>query len=164
MVADVTGKGVPEALLVSSLHAYLSAYLEVPGTLPELLGKPNRALYNTSTIDKFVTAFIALLSPGTGELEYSSAGHNPCYLLKEDGTVRELKTGGFPLWAFDMDMPYPSERLQIGKTDGVTEAANELYERHRPDKAEIFIAELKDFTGPAPQNDDVTALYLYRRR
>lgn len=187
VIADVAGKGVPAALLVSSLHAYLTAYLEVAGTLPELLGKLDRALYNTSTPDKFVTAFIALLSPETGELEYSNAGHSACYLLKRDGEVRELRAGGFPLGAFDMNVPYPSKRLRIERgerlllyTDGITEATNEQkesYEQHRPlpeflarnkpEKADAFVAdlitELKNFTGTTPQNDDITVLYLYRR-
>jgi len=94
--------------------------------------------------------------------------------------------GGFPLGAFDTNIPYPSERLTIGKgerlllyTDGITEATNEqneLYEyyrlipdflaQNRPEKAGVFvadlIAELKSFTGAAPQNDDITVLYLHR--
>jgi serine phosphatase RsbU (regulator of sigma subunit) len=186
VVADVTGKGVPAALLVSSLHAYLSAYFEISNTLPELAGKLNKALYNASTDDKFVTAFIALLSPQSGEIEYSSAGHNPGYLLRNDNTVQELKVGGFPLGAFDLGLTYKSEKLIIDKgerlflyTDGVTEAANEqgeFYEqkvqlpdflvRNKTPLAEAFIngliADVKKFTGSAPQNDDITALYLHR--
>ncbi len=187
VVADVTGKGVPAALLVSSLHAYLSAYLELSNTLAELLGKLNKALCNATTDDKFVTAFIAVLSPETGELEFSSAGHNPGYLLKADGMVEEINIGGPPLGAFDLDFPYLSGRTSIGKgerlllyTDGVTEAMNEkdeLYERklslsdflarNKPDRADTFItdliADIRKFTGSAPQSDDITVLYLRRK-
>ena len=186
VIADVTGKGVPAALLVSSLHAYLSAYLELTNTLSELAGKLNTALYHASTDDKFVTAFIALLSPTTGEIECVNAGHNPCYVLRNDNSIYELKVGGPPLGAFNLNIPYESERLNIARgerlllyTDGVTEAANEsdvLYEQqvsltdylihHKPDRAETFIKELitdiKKFTGSAQQNDDITALYLHR--
>lgn len=185
-VADVTGKGVPAALLVSSLHAYLSAYLELSNTLPELLGKLNKALYTATTDDKFVTAFIAVLSPETGDIEYSSAGHNPAYLLKDNGTIEEIHIGGPPLGAFDVDFPYLSARTSIGQgerlllyTDGVTEATNEkdeMYEdklslsrflaRHKPDRAETFITDLIDdirrFAGSTPQSDDITMLYLRR--
>jgi serine phosphatase RsbU (regulator of sigma subunit) len=186
VVADVTGKGVPAALLVSSLHAYLSAYLELSNTLCDLLGKLNKALYAATTDDKFVTAFIAVLSPETGEIEFSSAGHNPAYLLKAGGTVEEVNLGGPPLGAVDLGIPYLSGRMTINKgerlllyTDGVTEAMNEkneLYERknslpdflaqHKSDRAESFIANLiadvRTFTGSAPQNDDITVLYLCR--
>jgi sigma-B regulation protein RsbU (phosphoserine phosphatase) len=186
VIADVTGKGVPAALLVSTLHAYLSAYFESSKTLPELMGKLDKALYNASTDDKFVTALIAILTPLTGELEYSSAGHNPCYLHRNDGTVQELKIGGFPLGAFDLGLQYKCEKLTIGTgerlflyTDGVTEAANEkgeFFEQsvqlpeyligNKPTHAEEFIHDLvatvKAFTGAAPQNDDITALYLIK--
>jgi phosphoserine phosphatase RsbU/P len=186
VIADVSGKGVPAALLVSSLHAYLSAYFETSNALSELAVKLNKALYNASTDDKFVTAFIALLTPATGEIEYSNAGHNPGYILRNDNTVQELKVGGFPLGAFDLGLQYKSEKLTIGRgerlflyTDGVTEAANEqgeFYEqkvqlleflaRNKTPLAETFIvgliADVKTFTGSALQNDDITALYLHR--
>jgi serine phosphatase RsbU (regulator of sigma subunit) len=186
VIADVTGKGIPAALLVSSLHAYLSAYLEGTQALPHLVARLNTMLYRASTPDKFVTAFIAILDPATGELECVNAGHNPTYILGTDGKVRELRFGGLPLASFDLGIPYESERATLAKgerlllyTDGVTEAENEeheLYElnvslaefmaKHASDTAEAFIARLiadvRRFTGTAPQSDDITALYLHR--
>lgn len=186
VIADVTGKGMPAALLVSSLHAYLSAYLELSNSLPTLLTKLNKALYNATTDDKFVTAFFALLTPGTGEIEYSSAGHNPAYLLRNGTSVEKLQVGGPPLGAFDIDFPYDSERVRVGKgeclflyTDGITEATNaknEMYEekidlsdfmaKRRKMSAENFItdliADIQRFAGPVPQSDDMTVLYLAR--
>jgi sigma-B regulation protein RsbU (phosphoserine phosphatase) len=187
IIADVAGKGVPAALLVSSLHAYISAYLESTLTLIELAQRLNRVICHASTDDKFITAYIALLSPATGEIESLSAGHNPAYWLKSDNTVAELSVGGVALGMLDMDFPFQSEHITIGKgerlllyTDGITEATNEqnqLYDsnvplqefvkKHRPEKAGQFIQDLvgdiKRFTGNAPQSDDITALYLLRR-
>ena len=187
IVADVAGKGVPAALLVSSLHAYLSAYLESTIPLDRLVRRLNTVIYSASTDDKFITAFIALLTPETGEIETLSAGHNPAFLLKKDNTIQELNTGGVALGMLDIDFPYQTERVTIEPgerlllyTDGVTEAANEqnqLYDsdvplqqfvlRARPERAELFIqsliGDIKRFTGNAPQNDDITALYLLRR-
>ncbi len=187
IIADVAGKGMPAALLVSSLHAYMTAYFEAPITLSELAVRLNRVIYHASTSDKFITAFIALLTPETGEIESLNAGHNPSYLVRNDNTVTELKVGGIPLGMLDMNMPYESERVTLEKgerlllyTDGITEAENskkEFYEnerslvefttRHKPDNAEGFIKDLitdiRDFTGSAPQSDDVTALYLFRK-
>jgi phosphoserine phosphatase RsbU/P len=107
--------------------------------------------------------------------------------LRKDNTIQELSAGGVALGMLDMDFPFqtehvviePGERLLL-YTDGVTEATNEqnrLYDsdlplqqfvlRTRPERAELFIqslmGDIKKFTGNAPQNDDITALYLLRR-
>jgi serine phosphatase RsbU (regulator of sigma subunit) len=187
IIADVAGKGVPAALLVSSLHAYVSAYLESTIPLVELAQRLNRVICHASTDDKFITAYIALLSPATGEIESLSAGHNPAYWLKSDNTVQELSVGGVALGMLDMDFPFQSEHFTMKEgerlllyTDGITEATNEqnqLYDsdvplqefvmKHRPENAGQFIQDLvgdiKRFTGNAPQSDDITALYLLRR-
>ncbi len=186
VVADVAGKGIPAALLVSSLHAYLSAYLETTMTLVDLAARLNKVICQASTDDKFITAFISVLTPGTGEVEAVNAGHNPVYWLRNDGTIQELKAGGIPFGMLDMDISYQSEQIQLAKgerlllyTDGIPEATNDqnaLYEsttpleaflkHRRSDSAKAFIKELiediKKFTGDAPQSDDITALYLVR--
>ncbi len=186
IIADVAGKGVPAALLVSSLHAYLSAYLEGSFAMTRLAARLNKVLYNDSTADKFVTAFFSILTPETGELECLSAGHNPSYILRNDKSIVELHTGGLPLGTIDMDLPYKSERVTLERgeklflyTDGVTEAENEdhvLYEQdypvtdflanHRAESSEGFIGDLitdiRKFTKSAPQNDDITAIFLQR--
>jgi serine phosphatase RsbU (regulator of sigma subunit) len=188
VVADVAGKGIPAALLVSSLHAYLQAYL-ASGTisLVELSRRLNRAICQSSPDDKFITAFIAMLSPSTGEVESVNLGHNTVYHLRSDGSVAELSDGGLALGMLDIEFPYQTQKSTIGKgerlllySDGIPEAigANEqLFEsvlplasylqRHRPDRAKEFIAdllrEIRAFTGDTPQSDDITALYLVRR-
>ena len=187
VIADVSGKGVPAALLVSSLHAYLSAYLESPLTPVDLARRLNRVIWNAAPEDKFITAFLGILSPATGELISVNAGHTPVYLLRESGTVEELGKGGLPFGMLELDLPYtaettviqPGDRLLL-YTDGVTEAMNEMGElydsvrpfkeffaRHRPATADRFIQDLigdvKAFMGSALQNDDITAMYLVRK-
>jgi phosphoserine phosphatase RsbU/P len=186
VIADVAGKGVPAALLVSSFHAYLTAYLEGAMPLVDLAVRLNRVIARASTEDKFITAFFALLTPSSGALESVSAGHNPVFLRHTDGTLQELSLGGIPLGMLDMDFPYRSESLTLKSgerlllyTDGIPEATDgrqRLYDQdfplkefvggHIPVRAETFIQELiadvKKFTGPAPQNDDITALYLLK--
>jgi len=186
VIADVAGKGMPAALLVSSLHAYLAAYLESSMTLPELGARLNTVIGRASTDDKFITAIIAILHPETGEIESLNAGHNPGYLIRADGAVQEVKVGGLPLGMVDMGLPFESERITLGNgerlffyTDGIPEAEDEQHnfyedkklvrefaERNRPDDAGTFISqligEIKEFTGSAPQSDDITALYLRR--
>jgi len=186
VIADVAGKGVPAALLVSSFHAYLTAYLEADLPLVELAKRLNRVISRASTEDKFITGFFALLTPSSGFLETLSAGHNPVFLRRTDGTLQELILGGIPLGMLDMDFPYQSETLTLGKgerlllyTDGIPEATDprqRLYDEDFPlrdfvsgkvpDRAGTFIEELiadvKKYTGSAPQNDDITALYLMK--
>ncbi|HTO94053.1 MAG TPA: PP2C family protein-serine/threonine phosphatase, partial [Bacteroidota bacterium] len=186
VIADVAGKGVPAALLVSSFHAYLNAFLEAPVEPAALAARLNNVVVRASTEDKFITAFFAVLDPVTGALETVSAGHNPVFLRTAQGDLRELSLGGIPLGMLDMEYPYQSETLTLEKgdrlllyTDGVTEASDEedrLYDTasplkefvsaHLPERAETFISDLiadvKRFTGTAPQNDDITAIYLMR--
>jgi serine phosphatase RsbU (regulator of sigma subunit) len=188
VIADVTGKGVPAALLVSSLHAFLSVYLQMTTIVPDLLDRLNKALCNATTEDKFVTAFVVVITPETGEFEYSSAGHNPGYLQKADGTIEEINVGGPPLGAFDFGPVFKSARRTIGRgerlflyTDGVTEATNEqeeLYERkyplpgfisrhatRRPEEfIEALIVDVRKFAGSTPQSDDITMLCLSRKQ
>jgi serine phosphatase RsbU (regulator of sigma subunit) len=187
VIADVAGKGIPAALLVSTLHAYLSAYLESGMPLVDLSARLNRMIHRASTDDKFITAFFALLDPRTGSMETVNAGHNTVYWRRADGSVNELSLGGIPLGMLDADLPYQSEQFTLAPgdrillyTDGIPEAQNEqneLYEsevplkdffaRTVPDKADTFIqqliADVKRFTGNAPQADDITALYMMRR-
>ena len=174
VIADVAGKGVPAALLVSSFHAYLGAYLEAEVPLVELVARLNRVIAHASTEDKFITAFFALLDPASGSLDSVNAGHNPVFLRRADGTLTELTQGGIPLGMMDMDYPYQSESLVMGSgdrlllyTDGIPEATDgrmKLYDEdfplrdfvtaHVPDRASAFIAELiadvRKFTGAAP--------------
>lgn len=187
IMADVSGKGVAAGLLVSTLHASVHAYLDTPFELAALVQKLNEIVWNASTLDKYITAFFALLNPQTGELESVNAGHNPSYIFRRNKKIDELKTGGIPLGMMGMPFPYQSttDTLNHGDcillyTDGVTEAMNadeEEYEDFRPlkdflktHKTEVakefidaLIADVNDFTKDTPQSDDITALYLTRK-
>lgn len=187
VIADVAGKGVPAALLVSSLHAYLNAYLEGSLALVDVTRRVNTAIHRASTDDKFITAFLGILAPETGVLEAVNAGHCTVYWRKMDGTVGELTQGGIPFGMLGIDFPYQSETVTLAPgdrlllyTDGITEAQNEqsqLYDTEgslkkffasrTPDVARTFIADLiadvRTFAATAPQADDITALYLIRK-
>ncbi len=186
VIADVAGKGVPAALLVSSLNAALNAYLESNFILNDIAFKLNKMIFSATPPDKYITFFIALLTPQTGELEILNAGHNPIYLLRKSGEIKELTTGGLAFGMLDMDLPFESEKLFLESgeklllyTDGIPEAMNEnedVYEDQRLidffklknfENAKLFIDELmsdiKSHTGSTPQSDDITALYLIRK-
>lgn len=185
VVADVTGKGFPAALLVSTLNAALSAYIDLEIPITELAAKLNSIIYKSSTRDKFITFFIAILSPESGQLEILNAGHNPSLLLQSDGKLVKLDAGGLPFGMFDMGQIYESQTISLNKgerlllfSDGIPEAMNEnseefsdekleeIFLKFTPDNPEEFIAkilvEVKKHSGTAPQSDDITSLYLLR--
>jgi len=188
IMADVSGKGVAAGLLVSTLHASVHAYLDHPFELADLVQNLNTIIWDSSTLDKYITAFFAVIEPKSGEIESVNAGHNPTYILRKNNKVDELSTGGIPLGMMEMAFPYESSLSNLNPgdsilfyTDGVTEAMNEdeeEYEDHKPLKdfltssnpanAKSFIDELMtdlhNFTGSTPQSDDITALYLSREK
>jgi sigma-B regulation protein RsbU (phosphoserine phosphatase) len=177
---------VPAALLVSSLHAYLRAFLEEAIPLTDLGSRLDKSLYRDSTDDKFVTAFIARLKPETGDIEYLNAGHNPAYLLRKNGVVEELTNGGPPLGILNLPIIFQAKKVKLEKgerlliyTDGIPEAENDTEEffendhplaeylaAHTATRARAFIdnliADVRKFSGSAPQSDDITAIFLHR--
>ncbi|MFN0158355.1 MAG: PP2C family protein-serine/threonine phosphatase [Bacteroidota bacterium] len=187
IMADVAGKGIPAALLVSSFHAYLSAYLESSFSLDDLTRRLNAVIYRASTEERYITAALALFDPASGEITTINAGHTAIYLHRKSGTIEELNNGGLALGMLDMELPYTSDTVTIERgerfllyTDGVTEAMNtkqQLYDtdgsfkkffrEHHPQTAQAFIdallADIERFTDSAPQADDITAMCLVRK-
>jgi sigma-B regulation protein RsbU (phosphoserine phosphatase) len=184
VVGDVSGKGVPAALLVSTLHSSLRLLLERMPLGPELVARLNRHILESSTSNKFITLFVAELDPGSGSVDYVNAGHNPGVVVRADGGVEHLGPGGLPLGL----MPYATfrrERLVLAAgdllclySDGITEAAagddeefglERLVEllregRTRP-VAELragIEAAVEAFTAGEPQGDDQTLLLIRR--
>jgi len=172
IIADVAGKGVASGLLVNSLNAYLNAYLENHFELKDIARKLNKVIFQASTPEKYITAFVAILNPETSSLEYVNAGHNPIYLDK-NGKLVKLDKGGIAFGMFNMDLPYESETIVMNKndrilfyTDGITEAMNEIGDEYTDEKLEDFflrnsscdtktflnelVASIKDHTKDTP--------------
>jgi sigma-B regulation protein RsbU (phosphoserine phosphatase) len=130
VIADVSGKGVPAALLMAFLRASLRAATHI-GYAPQIsMAKVNYLLWESIERNQFVTAFYGILDTENRTLAYSNAGHNPPLLLEVNGNVRFIERGGLPLGMF-RDTRYhqyylsfrPGEVLVL-YTDGVTEATN----------------------------------------
>jgi serine phosphatase RsbU (regulator of sigma subunit)/HD-like signal output (HDOD) protein len=127
-IADVSGKGMPAALLTGTLQASLRALARVTDDPGQLLEAANDALFESTDPERFATIFLAALEPDGSGLRYASAGHNPPLLLRADGTAQWLKPAGTPLGMIP-EMTYPVFRVPLGPgdllvayTDGVTEA------------------------------------------
>lgn len=101
VIADVSGKGVPAALLMAFLRASLRAATQV-GYSPHIsMAKVNYLLWESIERNQFVTAFYGILDASNRSLSYTNAGHNPALLLEANGNVRFMERGGVPLGMFE---------------------------------------------------------------
>jgi sigma-B regulation protein RsbU (phosphoserine phosphatase) len=140
VIADVSGKGVPAALLMAFLRASLRAATHI-GYSPHIsMSKVNYLLWESIERNQFVTAFYGVLDATNRTLAYSNAGHNPPILMAADGTVRFEERGGVPLGMFRDSRYYEYyETIDPGQilvlyTDGVTEATNHPGEEYGRDR------------------------------
>ena len=99
-MADVSGKGVPAALLVSTVHAAVHLQIDDAKTVADLIGRIDRHLQRYAATRKFLTVFFGLIEPDSGVLRYVSAGHNPALLRRASGGIEQLKATGVPLGMF----------------------------------------------------------------
>jgi len=184
VVGDVSGKGVPAALLVSTLHSSLRLLAERIAICPELFSRLNEHILDSSAPNKFITLFVAELDLERGEISYVNAGHNPGLVLRKAGGLEELGPGGLPLGL----LPGASYRIQSLAlepgdllclySDGITEAAAPDDEEFGVERLADLLAEGRDapidgllsrigeavslFAAGAPQADDQTLLLLRR--
>ncbi len=184
MVADVSGKGIGASLLTGALEALSAAPIENGWPPEEVFATVSRLLFARTPPEKYATAVLVALEPSSGHLQYASAGHTPCLLLRNKGTVEHLESTGLPIGvlpgatylpaASQMD---PGETLVL-YTDGITEAENPDEEEygndrldvlclaHRNDPPETLAAaieeDLQQFAGGVAFADDRTILILRR--
>jgi serine phosphatase RsbU (regulator of sigma subunit) len=128
LVGDVAGKGMPAALLMTSLQARVQVLLEEPIEIAALVSRLNSSISTSCPGNRFITFFICEIDPSTGEVTYCNAGHNPPLLVGSGGKVMQLADGGpvlgvlprFPFTQHHCTME-PGDVL-VMYTDGVTEA------------------------------------------
>ncbi|RMH60266.1 MAG: GAF domain-containing protein [Calditrichaeota bacterium] len=180
-IADVSGKSVPGALLVSTLHAMLKAYLDFTADLALIMRKLNRKIIDLSTTDRFITIFLAKINTRIGQIEYISAGHNPQFLLRRPFKVSPLSSTGMAIGIIDYDYHSQRHSFQPGDvlllyTDGVVEARNAdgreygednlIQLMHTPGMenvsalSERIVRAVHEHCHPQKPHDDVTLLAL----
>jgi len=127
-IADVSGKGMPAALLMSNLQAALHSLIMAEYELHELTARLNKLIHRNTSSEKFITFFVLKLHLPSGRFQYVNAGHNPPYVFQRSGEYQELMTGGLILGMMpEVDFELGQGRLEAGScismfTDGVTEA------------------------------------------
>jgi sigma-B regulation protein RsbU (phosphoserine phosphatase) len=183
-VADISGKGLPAALLMSTIQATLRALLGPETPLLEVAGRANDLLYATTPPNRFATAFLVAVEPTSGQCRYVNCGHNAAVLLHADGTHELLDGPGFALGLFPMRTAKelncligPGDLLAL-YSDGVTEAQNRSEEEFELDRlveclrtnaacppdviVEHVFQAIDAFVGDAPQFDDITLMVVKR--
>ena len=184
VIADVSGKGVGAALLMSGFRASLMSQDLLRHDPAEVLGRLNLFLHQSVDPGKFVTAFLGILDGRDGLLRYCNGGHNPPVVTRTDGTVERLETGGLLLGIQEPCVFRtgevtlgPGDRLTLF-TDGVSEAANETDEQWGEERLLALLAgsadrtcaetiasivtEVRRFEGARGASDDVTLLIARR--
>jgi sigma-B regulation protein RsbU (phosphoserine phosphatase) len=128
VVADVSGKGMPAALLMAQLQAAFKAQAQADHPPDQVVTTVNQFLAGTMEPTRFVTLFYAVVDPARNQLVYANAGHNPPLLWRTDGSVEWLGQGGLMLSPVSL-VPYESFTVDFNPgdlvviyTDGVTEA------------------------------------------
>ncbi len=184
-VADVSGKGMPAALLMSNMQATLRALIGRTPSLNALAAHANDLLHASTSANKYVTAAMLELTPGTGAARYVSAGHADCLLLKANGEAQRLESTGTPLGLMGAGQPYGETDVRVEPgdcvvlySDGVPDAQDaegaefgeerllEIVREHAQSPAATLVdrvfAEIDRFVGDAPQFDDITMLVVRR--
>jgi phosphoserine phosphatase RsbU/P len=184
-LGDVSGKGLPASLLMANLQATLRGQVLLHPPAKVCIQRSNRLLYQSTSSEKFVTLFYGVLDPVRHSLCFSNAGHDAPMLMKSDGTLRRLETGGIVLSILE-DFPYEEDCVDLDPgdffviySDGITEAINanqELFgearlldtiRQHRDASAvqiiDHIVAAVRAYAGPVPQADDMTLVVLRRQ-
>lgn len=183
VVADVSGKGMPAALMVSTAHSALNLLLDVADIGADLVERLNRHILDASAPNKFITLLLAELDPPSGGVHYVNAGHNPALLVRCGGDVEELGPGGLPLGMFSGSYRDGRAELRAGDllclfSDGITEAEEpggeefgparladllrQGAEQSLPDLVATIDAATLEFAEGADQADDQTLVLLRR--
>jgi phosphoserine phosphatase RsbU/P len=185
-IGDVSGKGIPAALLMATLRAYLRGQTTLrQADLTRVMENLNRLVYESSAANRYATFFYGELDVGAREITYVNAGHNPPMLFRQNDGGRDvvrLDAGG-PVIGLMEDCVYAEGRVAlepgdvlVAYTDGISEAMNasddewgeeQLMEAVRPNRRvaaraliDRLMRDADAFVAGAPQHDDMTIVVV----
>lgn len=182
-IGDVSGKGIPAALMMAVVKTLFRALSRFEPTPEALIGAVNRQLSRDIDPTMFASAFYGSLDLEDGVLRYSNAGHNPPLLLRADGRVELLPSRPGVVLGVVREFRYVLDSIPLEPgdmlclyTDGVSEATSDdeelftlermeqVLERNRGADPQRIVSELvravEEFVGSAPQSDDITAMCI----
>ncbi len=160
LVGDVAGKGLSASLLMSSLQARVQVLFEEPDELAHKVGRLNKAVCSKCPDNRFITFFMTIANPATGELVYTNAGHNPPLIVRASQAAGgrsgsksgfdQLAGGGVILGILPM-ASYQESRVTMERgdvlvlfSDGVTEAANPSDEEFGEERLAELVASMRE--------------------
>jgi len=184
LVGDVAGKGMPASLLMSSLQARVHVVFEDGDHLAEKITRLNKATCRNCPDNRFITFFMTIMDPATGELVYTNAGHNPPLVVRASGAVEMLEGGGMILGILPA-ASYTESRSRLNPgdvlvlfSDGVTEAPDRRGEEFGEQRLGELVAGLRGrpaveiveeihksvaaYSEGAPAADDITVVVARR--
>ena len=183
-LGDVSGKGLPASLLMANTQATLRSQTLLSSPPKQSIERANTLLHRSTGPDKFVTLFYGILDLTNHHLSYCNAGHDNPFLVRSNGDIRRLSTGGLVLSIMESSL-YEEETLPLNTndvvilySDGITEAMNPeeeqfgedrllaVIQEHRSRSASGLLEEIikaaKHHAGKAPQADDMTVVVVKR--
>jgi sigma-B regulation protein RsbU (phosphoserine phosphatase) len=156
-IADVVGKGIPAALMMSNLQATVRAFANDAARPAELCAQVNRVLCGNIAEGRFISFVYCLIDTELGTLTFANAGHYPPMLVRHDGEVERLAAGGPVLGVFpDGTYTQGQVALRAGDrlvlfTDGITEAHDQSDEEFGEERLEAVVSANRACSAPALQ-------------
>jgi sigma-B regulation protein RsbU (phosphoserine phosphatase) len=182
-IADVSGKGVPAALLSSMLQASLRTQADSPRSVTHILKTINNLMYHSTATHQFATFFLARVDTPARAMSFSNAGHNYPLLIRKGDERRTLERGGTILGILE-HVDFEEDRVALTPgdlvvlyTDGLSEAMDENGDQFGEERlyqclaamppslsarevSERVLAEVRQFLDGAELQDDLTLLVL----
>jgi sigma-B regulation protein RsbU (phosphoserine phosphatase) len=183
-IGDISGKGMPAALLMSNLQAMVHSQITEFDSPAAALERFNHLIFQSTPPEKYVTFFLGIIDLTNNELRFSNAGHHYPILITSDGKITQLEINGIVLGILE-SQHFEERTIQLNQgnlivlyTDGVTEATNQNDEefgierlmntiiniKDKPSEEIISgtLATIKSFIDTAPQADDITLVIIKR--
>jgi serine phosphatase RsbU (regulator of sigma subunit)/anti-sigma regulatory factor (Ser/Thr protein kinase) len=180
---DVTGHGVPAALVMASTHALLRSTAQITQRPGEVLRRVNQLLVPQIPANMFVTCLALVIDLDTGKTQFANAGHNLPYIRRGDSVIR-LEARGMPLGLMpdsvydEIEARIDTDDIVLIYSDGITEqhdAGGEMFGFHRTEALvgaatsgdeliDRSVAALGAFSSGVEQEDDITLVTLHRGR
>ncbi|HEX4992297.1 MAG TPA: SpoIIE family protein phosphatase, partial [Rubrobacteraceae bacterium] len=149
VVGDVTGHGVPAALMMANTQSVLRAVAQRGGSEPgRILAEVNEVLWTYMPPSMFVTCFCGILDPESGRFRYANAGHNLPY-SRQEGMAIELRATGMPLGLMP-GMSYEEKEITLKSGESVLLYSDGLVEAHDPRREMFGTPRLEGFVGAHP--------------
>lgn len=188
VIADVSGKGAPAALLMSNIQSAVRSYIKVFNEnidIALVTKKINELIFENTTPEKFITFFWGILNTADNTFRYVNAGHNYPMLFRKNGDIDFLETGGMIIGVISEDIEYETGTVEFNPddvlilyTDGINEAKNNCNDEYEMERfrncvskvirentnaiTSAILKDVNEFSDGETQSDDRTLIAIKR--